>query len=141
MNRERIRASIASAARIDYSRSGGPGGQNVNKVNSKATARITLDEIDGLSERERAHAVERLGSRITVAGELVVAADDERDQPRNRELALSRLAALVEGAAAIPRVRRPTKPTRASRERRLSSKKAHSERKISRSGRGDAGEM
>jgi len=140
MDRTLIRASIVRSAKVEFVRSGGPGGQNVNKVNSKAVARIALDEIEGLSMRERLHAAEKLGARLTVSGELVVAADDERDSPRNRELALARLAALIESAAAIPRARRPTKPTKSSRERRLASKKAHSERKNARSGRQDSGE-
>ncbi len=126
MDRERIRSSILEHAEVDYARSGGPGGQNVNKVNSKAVARIRLDSVEGLSEREREQARARLASRLTQEGELVVAADDERDQPRNRALALARLAILVEKAALIMKTRKPTAPTHASRERRLSSKRSAS---------------
>lgn len=136
MDRERIRASIAKHSEMDFARSGGPGGQNVNKVNSKAIIRVRFDLVEGLSERERAQAALRLASRLTVAGELVVAADDERDQPKNRELAMLRLIALVEKASALPKHRKATAPTRASRERRLASKHSASRTK---EGRGRPG--
>lgn len=111
---------------MDFTRSGGPGGQNVNKVNSKVIARVGFDAIRGLSERERAQARERLASRLTAAGELVVQASEERDQVRNRAVALERLIALVEGAAQLQKRRVPTKPGRGARERRLTAKKVHS---------------
>lgn len=123
MDKEKIRTSILEHAELEYARSGGPGGQNINKVNSKAIARIRLSSIQGLSAREREQAFSRLASRLTREGELIVAADDERDQPRNRALAIVRLALIVEKAAFLLKTRRPTAPTRASRERRLASKR------------------
>jgi len=136
VNEELVRSSIARLAELEYARSGGPGGQNVNKVNSKAVARIALAAVEGLSEAERERAARLLASRLTLAGELLVMADEERDQPRNREAALARLAALVIGAARLPKKRRPTRPTRASKERRLESKRIRSEHKR---GRGSGG--
>ena len=129
MNEALVRSSILAQAEIDFARSGGPGGQNVNKVNSKAIARIALDRVEGLSDAERQRAFALLSNRTTEGGELIVHADNERDQPKNREAALERLVALVIGAARLPKRRRPTKPTRASRERRLESKRISSERK------------
>jgi len=135
VNEALVESSILALARLDYARSSGPGGQNVNKVNSKAVARVALAAIEGLSEPERERALLLLANRLNEAGELVVQAEDERDQIRNREAALERLAALVIGAARLPKRRKPTKPTRASRERRLESKRIRSEHKR---GRGSA---
>ncbi len=134
MDRLELRASIEAACQMGYARSGGPGGQNVNKVNSKAIAHLRLDAVRGLSPAEFARAATLLASRLTTEGDLVVQASEERDQPRNHEAAIERLVALVAGAAAIPKRRIPTKPGRAARERRLSAKKAHSETKRQRGG-------
>jgi len=137
VDREALRASIEAAVEMDFSRSGGPGGQNVNKVNSKVSARVLLSRLEGLSEAEAARVRLVLATRITLAGELLVVANEERDQVRNREIALERLFALVSEAARIPKRRRPTKPGRGARERRLSSKKAHGEAKRLRGRPGD----
>lgn len=123
MNLDKLKASVESLAQLDFARSGGPGGQNVNKVNSKAIARVSLAAVEGLSAAEAAQAAQRLASRLTNDGELLVQADEERDQGRNREAAIARLVALIAGAARLPKARKATKPTRASRERRLSAKK------------------
>jgi ribosome-associated protein len=136
MDRIALRASLEAAVDFSFSRSGGPGGQNVNKVNSKVMARVSLDSLGGLSEPERARCLPLLAGRLDAAGSLYVIADEERDQPRNREIAIERLFALIVGAAAIPKARRATKPTRASRERRLSAKRVRSEVKRGRQGEG-----
>jgi ribosome-associated protein len=129
MDRKELRASIEESCVMDFARSGGPGGQNVNKVNSKAIARLRLETLRGLSPAEYARALSLLASRLTTGGELVVQASEERDQIRNRTAAIERLVALVAGAAALPKRRIPTKPGRAARERRLSSKRLRSETK------------
>jgi ribosome-associated protein len=126
VNLEMLRSSIEDKAVVDFARSGGPGGQNVNKVNSKAIARVRLDELEGLAPAEAAMAAGRLASRLTTSGELVVQSDEEREQGRNREAAIARLFAIVAGAARMPKPRKATKPTRASRERRLASKRSRS---------------
>ena len=114
--------SIHAKARADFSRSGGPGGQNVNKVNTKVTMRIRLDELAGLSEAEAARLRETLASRITGEGEIVISSSEERSQRMNLVKAYARMETLIANAARLPRHRRPTKPTRASREERLRSK-------------------
>jgi ribosome-associated protein len=110
-------------------RSGGPGGQHVNTTDSKVELRWNLRTSEALSERQRALLEERLGSRLTSDGELVLRASEHRSQHRNREAVLARFAAVVGEALVPPRTRRPTRPTRASKERRLQAKARQSERK------------
>jgi ribosome-associated protein len=121
-----------SAMRFQYARSGGPGGQNVNKLNTKAELWVPLGAIWGLSER----AVERLksmaGKRLTAAGEIHIASETERTQEGNRTAVLDRLRALLAAAAHEPKRRRKTRPTRASKKRRLESKRRKSEIKSGR---------
>ena len=132
MNTALLLQSIHASARADFSRSGGPGGQNVNKVNTKVTLRMRMDDLEGLSEAELARLRETLASRITGEGELIIAASEERSQRTNLERAYSRMETLIMNAARIPRQRRPTKPSRAAREERLRSKRYNSQRKAER---------
>ena len=125
----RLRASLASHATMRFSRSGGPGGQNVNKVNSRVEIRIKLDELQGLSDAERQRLRSVLSARITGDGELVIFVSEERSQLANRERAFWRLEQLVLSAAKLPRPRKPTKPTKASREQRILKKKLNSAKK------------
>ena len=123
-----------SAIRLQYARSRGPGGQNVNKVNTKTELWAPIDAITGLSER----AVQRLrqfaGKRLTAAGEIHIAADSERSQEQNRDAAFARLRELVVQAVREPKVRRKTKPSRAAKRRRLESKRRRGEIKSQRRG-------
>jgi len=120
-----------------FSRSGGPGGQHVNKTSTKATLRIHMDDVHGLDDAARARLVDIASSRLTQGDEIVLQADESRSQLDNREAALRRLRAIVIQAATPPKIRRKTKPTRGSKERRLQSKKRDSEKK---SRRGWSGE-
>jgi len=132
VNNAELLQSIHSSGRADFSRSGGPGGQNVNKVNTKVTLRVRIEALEGLNEAELARLRETLASRITDGGELVVNASEERSQRINLERAYARMENLVLNAARLPRIRRPTKPGRAAREERLRSKRSLAQKKNSR---------
>ena len=132
MNSPLLFQSIRALARADFSRSGGPGGQNVNKVNTKVTLRVRIDELQGLSDAEIARLRETLGQRITLAGELVISSSEERSQRTNLERAYARMESLITNAARLPRLRRPTKPSRAAREERLCIKRRQSLKKTER---------
>lgn len=108
--------------RLEFIRSSGPGGQNVNKVATAVRLRVRLDAIRGLDEDGMARLEVLAGKRVTVDRELVIRAESHRTQEANRKAALERLAHLVAQAAVRPKPRRATKPTKASKERRLASK-------------------
>ncbi|MEX2187670.1 MAG: alternative ribosome rescue aminoacyl-tRNA hydrolase ArfB [Pirellulales bacterium] len=112
-----------------YARSSGPGGQNVNKVNSKAVLRWSLVANTSVPEDVRTRFSAKYRSRITVDGEIVISSERYRDQGRNTADCLDKLRAMLEAVATPPKKRRPTKPSRASRERRLKSKTEQSEKK------------
>jgi len=137
MNAALLRQSIRSAAEANFSRSGGPGGQNVNKVNTKVTLRLRLADIDGLTEAELDRARELLANRITNGDEMVINADEERSQRTNLERAYCRMEALIMTAARLPKHRRPTKPSRAAREQRLETKRQNSRKKALRQFKAD----
>jgi ribosome-associated protein len=106
-----------------FVRSSGPGGQNVNKLSTAVQLRFDVRHSPSLPGDVRERLVRLAGSRMTNDGVLVIIAQRHRTQPRNREDALDRLIELIRQAAVRPVKRRPTKPTKASRERRIEGKK------------------
>lgn len=109
------------------SRSGGPGGQHANTSDTKVELRWSVQETTALSEVQRARLADRLASRLTADGELILTAREHRSQHRNREAVLARFRAIVGEALTPPRSRRRTRPTRASKERRLEAKRHRGE--------------
>jgi ribosome-associated protein len=108
------------------SRSSGPGGQHANVTASRIEAVFDVRASNALTEEQKRRITGRLGPRVTAV------AQDARSQARNRELALERLRERLASALHVPRSRRATKPTRASRERRLDAKKRAGQRKVAR---------
>ena len=115
-----------SEIELRTSRSSGPGGQHANVTASRVEAVFDIEASASLDEARRVRLLEKLGPVVTAV------AQDGRSQYRNRELALSRLAAKIKDALRVQRPRRPTRPTRSSRQRRLDQKRRTGERKQNR---------
>ena len=113
----------AGELRWRFTRSGGPGGQHANTSDTRAEVRFDVAGSPSLGPRQRARLLERLGPEVRVV------VDEERSQARNRALALERLGARLASALRVEAPRRPTRPTKASRVRRLESKRRQAERK------------
>ncbi len=117
---------------MSYARSSGPGGQNVNKVNSKATLRWSLARTASLPEDVRQRFLARHHRRVTVEGDLVVTSQRYRDAGRNASDCLEKLRQMLLDVAQPPKRRQPTRPTRGSVRRRLDDKRRRSQKKGSR---------
>jgi ribosome-associated protein len=123
-----------SEIELRTSRSSGPGGQHANVTASRVEAVFDVEASRALDEAQRSRLLERAGPVVTAV------AQDARGQSRNRELALQRLAQKVAAALRVPRRRRPTRPTKASRQRRLEQKRRTAERKSRRRPPGGEGD-
>ena len=117
---------------LTYVRSSGPGGQNVNKVASKAVLRFDLRSSPSIPESLRERALTRLASRLTRDGAIVLSSSAYRDQPRNREAVIERLRQLLAAALVTPKRRVPTRASAAAKERRLTAKKVRGKLKRAR---------
>lgn len=114
---------------VRFARSGGPGGQHVNTSSTKVELRFDLSGSPSLDDDQKRRVNAALGNRITKDGVLVLTSSEHRSQTRNREAVLARFATLVGDALRPPRQRRRTRPTRASKERRLEAKRRRSDTK------------
>lgn len=114
---------------VSFSRSGGPGGQHANTSSTKVELRWDLEASSALTSPQKQLLRSRLGSRLTDEGVLVLQSSEHRSQTRNREAAVARLVALLSDALRVSPTRRPTRPTRAARQRRLEAKRRRGDTK------------
>ena len=114
------------------SRSSGPGGQNVNKVESRVELRFHLLDSQVLTEAQKALILEKVANQLTAEGLLLVTAQDDRSQFRNKEIALARFHELLQKSLRRPKPRKATKPSKGAVRKRLESKKKDGEKKANR---------
>lgn len=127
------------AAELEFTatRASGPGGQHVNTSDTRIQLRWNVVASSALGETQRRRVLAALASRLTTDGDLLLSCDTHRSQRRNREEVAGRLAALLRRALVPPRPRKPTRPTAASRERRIEQKKRRGSIKRARGPAGD----
>ena len=118
-------------------RAGGPGGQHVNTSSTRIELRWSVRDSRALDDAQRARLLERLATRLDGEGAVRVVASEYRSQRQNREAAEARLAELVRKALVVPKTRRPTKPSRAAKAKRLDEKRKQSDKKQQRRHLGD----
>lgn len=124
-----LREEILRKTRLSFSLSGGPGGQNVNKVHTRVTAHLDLDSLKVLSEDQRARIREKLMGRINLRGELHLSVQRHRTQRANRRELIETMEFLILSSLRRTSPRRKTRPTGISKERRIAAKKRRSELK------------
>jgi ribosome-associated protein len=120
---------LSSELGFSTSRSSGPGGQNVNKVNSKVTLKWIINDSRILDPAQKELITQKLYSRITQNGTLILTAQDARSQIQNKAEVIAKLDALLKKAFTPRKARKPTKPGKAAKQKRLNSKKQNSEKK------------
>jgi ribosome-associated protein len=127
----------ADELQFTFARSSGPGGQNVNKVASKATLRWDVRGTPSLPEDVKQRFLTTYQSRVTTLGEILIVSQESRDQPRNIEICREKLRQMILAVVRAPKKRRATKPTKGSQTRRLNEKKSRSQVKEGRRFRPD----
>lgn len=123
---------IHSELQFKAVRSSGAGGQNVNKVSSKVELSFDVPASEGLSDVEKERLHEKLKTRLTNNGILILQCDEARSQHKNKDLVIKRFFEVLKKALTVPKKRKPTKPTKSSIEKRLKSKKKAAEKKVNR---------
>lgn len=122
-------SDIKKEVMISTSRSGGPGGQHVNKVETKVILKWNVQESQTLTELQKEMLLAAHRNKLTKSGEIIVSADSKRSQIKNKELAFKKLDRLLAKAFIKKKKRKPTQPTKAAKKKRLSDKKKQSEKK------------
>ena len=123
MDQAALKECISKIINLSFSRSSGPGGQNVNKLNTKVTARLRISELYAITDAQKNRVRSKLKNRINDEDELVIQAQDERRQAKNRDLAVQRMVDLIAVSIRKKKKRIPTKPSVEAIEKRLKLKK------------------